>query len=1042
MTTLPVLRNPRFTPEATYNTFSFPINFYDRPELVISNILRGNYPASIRAIWQPDELSPEERKKLSQVYGEKDSFTASLINLATNPLVIFGAILAARYPIGKAGSLFKVADRAKGVASDLGPWTKHIGNFFRIFGKHPKLTDKTLKATNEIRWFNQKSLEDGLGKVWDRFIKRAGTGPTEMEQVLVSHLIRGSHVADGAVAKRVFPMIEKFGGPKLAGRTLLKTDAASLSRAGISRGRFAALEEAAEGTAKLYQDMFKPFVDTKTGKLRGELVKHLEAKGWYTGGMYHATSPMSTAVPHRIPGTAAGGAREWYAPEQAVGARSLANLSDEQMQKMLLEGNPMVAPMSGHFVARRGLALPEAEGMDLLRKAGLLDDTVDRGIMYLTETYSHRFQQKALGILQGDPGRVKNGLQELMTKEFRIAGDAAESIAADAARGVVEMGPQAAWEQFKIRTKLVGELPYYRTRWIDEFVRYTHSVSPVRAWNTVLKGEKDTLYRQVIDLSSEARMDGPRRMIFRQDYLPMLTGQKTLKQMRRQMGFNDIKLRYWETLQTPHVKEMFAKVPGGNKVHGWLTKQLGQTEGALSPAGINSKITAWFYYSTLGFNPAPALKNLMQPIITTTNVVGPGETWRAMGALLPKFKQYNKVFKAERKMGREIVRAHENAIKSVWPKYVEAGLDTSPMYADMLNLEKQFSSGVKKLVDKGKASSMALFTGTETFNRLLTWEAGLGKAMRDGLVGKEMYKFAGRLVRETQFPGGILGMSRATLGLPSPLRQFTHFPLRFADFLVGSTQYGGERGLNWGTIGRTMLTSSVAYAAGKELLNVDLSNALAFGALPQPPYEDAPFYPLPFVPPALSLAGQGLKMALTGDTSRATGMLAGAVPAGLMMNRFRKYVGPKHADYSQVQTTGLVSVFDNEGKMIGRYKPMELYLRTIGVPTMDQSIERDVTDYLIKQRDVISQYRREWLDALAANDMTRANEVQQMFQNKYPQLGPLRIKKSDIRAVRQRQEMTRVERILQQFPKEYQSMYMGMMSYPATDLTMQMMGQY
>ena len=82
--------------------------------------------------------------------------------------------------------------------------------------------------------------------------------------------------------------------------------------------------------------------------------------------------------------------------------------------------------------------------------------------------------------------------------------------------------------------------------------------------------------------------------------------------------------------------------------------------------------------------------------------------------------------------------------------------------------------------------------------------------------------------------------------------------------------------------------------------------------------------------------------------------------------------------------------------------------------------------YLLTQREKIRQYRRDYLEALGENNLRKADRVNRDFQKKYPELGPLQIKKGDIRAVRNRKENARLQRAIKGFPKDYQPLFQSM----------------
>ena len=73
---------------------------------------------------------------------------------------------------------------------------------------------------------------------------------------------------------------------------------------------------------------------------------------------------------------------------------------------------------------------------------------------------------------------------------------------------------------------------------------------------------------------------------------------------------------------------------------------------------------------------------------------------------------------------------------------------------------------------------------------------------------------------------------------------------------------------------------------------------------------------------------------------------------------------------------------------------------------------------MLKQREIIRDFRREAMLALQANDVQRYNDVRAEYAKQFPELPPLRLKKSDMRALQLRQTTTRLERVLKTLPTD------------------------
>ncbi len=90
---------------------------WDSPQLTLSNLAGGNLSGAIQAWKAPDELSPEERRKLSDRLGLTGTMFAPLIDISTNPMVIAGAAMALskRFPLPTAAALQTFKETSRGI---------------------------------------------------------------------------------------------------------------------------------------------------------------------------------------------------------------------------------------------------------------------------------------------------------------------------------------------------------------------------------------------------------------------------------------------------------------------------------------------------------------------------------------------------------------------------------------------------------------------------------------------------------------------------------------------------------------------------------------------------------------------------------------------------------------------------------------------------------------------------------------------------------------------------------------------------------------
>jgi hypothetical protein len=235
-------------------------------------------------------------------------------------------------------------------------------------------------------------------------------------------------------------------------------------------------------------------------------------------------------------------------------------------------------------------------------------------------------------------------------------------------------------------------------------------------------------------------------------------------------------------------------------------------------------------------------------------------------------------------------------------------------------------------------------------------------------------------------------------------------------------------GRNLGTIGRTTLYSTSLYEAARAA-GIDLSPGLMFGAMPLPNFEGTPFYPYPMVPPIIQVAGNIGMAAMTGNVENLGSAMSTLIPGGVVGRRLYRTLSPKYAGYDRPNADGTIPMYNDQQAYVGSYRPAQLFMRAIGLPSMDDRIERQLVGYLRVQRDQIRNYRQQYLQAIMLNDGETANKIQADFQKRYPELGPLTVKKSDVEAVRERQTIARIPRILKGFPRDYQAHFQDLVNH-------------
>jgi hypothetical protein len=245
------------------------------------------------------------------------------------------------------------------------------------------------------------------------------------------------------------------------------------------------------------------------------------------------------------------------------------------------------------------------------------------------------------------------------------------------------------------------------------------------------------------------------------------------------------------------------------------------------------------------------------------------------------------------------------------------------------------------------------------------------------------------------------------------------------EWMYGSMAFHPEATkISTGVIGKTMASSAGLYEIFKNLLGVDMSSALAFGALPFPTYDKSALFPFPIVPPAVEITAEAAKAVATGEYEGLPGKLGAAVvPGGIALRRAWKTWSPRYVGYDQKTPEGKYPVYNKGGQLLMYESPMQVVLRGLGLRTNDVTQENSTVQWLLSQREKLRAYRQLYVEAVADGNMERAGKVQADFKRKYPSLGPIQFKRSDLTAIRNRRQLTRVQRIMKSFPAEYKPIF-------------------
>ncbi len=1003
----------------------FPVTIYDRPQLAFANLLRGDVDAMTRSIFAPQTLTPHEIQSFRNALfkGKKpDPILKTITDIATNPLVIMGLVAGLMFPIGSTKPLITLAagllPKAKAMGQAMSYVHPAIYNLRSVPGMYQALADVVSTKTK----FLSKQF-DSVNKIFGK----AGR-ISKAEGYAVAARLDGLHQSSHVMTKMLGgepEIIAIMGGKGLPIAPGLKAGMRKevSGLVGGLRGWLNGIRgtlKNAPGGEKRIQDAL-----AKQGLTYGGEVKYYFPRNAQFD-KYHLKAIRGTTRPRY---------REFMRKEAAIG------------------------PLPKHSIARTGGAMPNIEHLQLLESQGV----IPQGYTNAAKTVFNRWGDDAAREVEKVWGEVRglgldsgwadtafiSRMQDYFTKgagkKFNFSGRFGhKATAKDTLKAMAESLTEASIKGddfFRTELREVGRVmgtprQYTLDVW-DAAKRYTNSSATVHAWHGTGLG------KNINHIASQSGVWGKQpwleSYVF-DDLVPHVRGLKSWQELRRSIWFSQIKAKVHEFVSVhPMMDHVLSP-----KNKAFLMKYTGDISGSLSGEGGGASIAHWFHLSTLGANISPASKNLMQTFLTTTNVVGPQGMLRGLkgvrggGGAVKKIQNYFGLL-AKGKTTKE-------AFRGAFPEYVKDMGDASQIVESLIagDIAKEgltgkliSGPGFKKNWEMIKKGMLTPFSLSENFNRIVSYYAGRNQhlyrnahklvgatsAGRD-LIFKEAGKVGQTLTMTTQFTGGPLGIPRAIINTWAPWRQFMHFPLRFGSFLQGSMRMGPDPSkLNLGTIGRTLAGSTAAYVAARNLLGIDLSAGLAVGALPVPVYEGAPFYPWPLVPPVVGVIGTAAKALHTGEARDLGATAALLVPGGIAARKAYRALHPKFADYKNRTPDGRIPIYNNKHALIGAVTPLQLTLKALGLRPSGVAAEQGAAQWLLAQREKLRAYKRDYLQALMENDNKKAGDVQREFQKAYPELGPLQVKKSDIRALENRRQISRLHRIEKGLPSAYRPLF-------------------
>jgi len=986
-----------------------PSNVIDRPWLAIRSAGRGDIRGSLQALGDPQKLSPTQLGiPTDREPTEEDSITQILAT--ATPLVAIGLVLSHRFPLARGKQL------AKMVRSESSKYSKFIMPFFNkiqdlrgIFGdtRFAKYFEQGIDDMLEVK----ETLRNTLGKHNYQFLRRVGRSANLSEQVATSLALQNRLAYDSQYWRQIRGVTRRIMYQEKHGGVLAKKELrqfmeargdADLERfiqrigvfdeAGVRqlapselvRGGQATTQEAM--TRLLSDDIIPNISQAKVDKhlmSEGDWAKVLKARSAKTKDLLEMADKAGIKIPA-------------FSDDPRKQATILAEL-----RKKLEFGY-----QNSYFPEIR--TVPE--------------DEVNAYIVKLLEQGPKGRQNMILAGERPLASSVhwRKGLSLMDSEDLKFLGD--------------RVSPETvqALEQLKmIPSTLKDGAPAFNTyslRFNAVMERYIHGMGKTISW--VGKGHGPRLLNEVRGpMRLQAHADPRARVRYSiavDHYLPAAMGQLSPSETMSNLQWGALRKGVVDFFAQPSVQK---KMPGVSKFVDNVSRSPAFQDLTWRNAG--TKLTHWVYGATLGLNPVSAGLNMMQNLMTTSGLVPP----RALAAGGKR---------AATNAGKFLDLISQNvpaekAFLQAFPEWKHIGdmTEISSIFGQKFARYPGIKASVAEKIDYGQRLLMSLFTASERFNKMWAYYAGDAFGAMEKFGPELRHSLGMRIMRQSQFPGGPAGRPLATLDMWPPFSQYTMFPAK----TLGLAASGP------GTFGRMLTAAGLTYGAGR-MAGADLSHGLMFGAMPAPYNENSPFYPMPLVPPLVQAAGAVASDVYQGEFNQTRYVLPLAVPAGVSLTRasgvlappIAKALGRSYADYTHPRPDGTVPVFSSNGTLKGFKTHLQLFGDAVGWRTLTGDPEQDLNQYLLKQRDQIRDIRRKYIEAIAQNNTEKANQIHTMFKSVYPELGEIPIKKSDIRAVHLRRDLTRAERVLETMPRNARDVYGRMIGVALGDSASQFLG--
>lgn len=982
-----------------YNLGSHPL--FDRPELALNQLVSGEFAAAGRALYDPDALTPSQRRSMAERLGLADTPLEGLINVASNPLVLVGLAMSLRWPLPEASALANFTGKFTGLIKRWG-WARFVSPVSEVYRGTP--IPNLLQGILRERQTELKIIHEEWAEALKKF--QAATGRQYLnsrENNAVAAILDGLDDPNHQSWRAARAWLERAVIDGGAGRPDLA--------AALENVQLPALQSVSPAVRALAEDSRRIFSgiwerNLSTPEKQTALRSILSHRAGFADNLAESElKRVRDYFPHlrdQTPEEVWVAVQRFWAQHGKTSIRRAMKRGMETRQTTTSAAN------------RSGKVMPNPAA---LRALGASEDVL-RAVNYI------------------DGNRLLNAVNS-----GKKIGDFATTA---------------------LTTN--GQPIYYSLDYTKTLTRYADEIARARAVSLPpVPGATAYGKRLRAAVDRIANEDEYGLFMARQledTVIPQVLGGMSERQANSAMRWAATKSKAIESIAALHGKKM---LPAG--VARTLTKWLADDPSSSMP-GLGSRISSWLYASTLGLpNPVPAAMNLLQPI-TTAMPLGPQYMIPGYGRAIKQFFKY-----AELRAGGA---TSEIAIRKAMPEFYSAHLELDPTSTEMVReaidstVQRAFQTGekFKTLTDKTKSLLLSLFSHSEMFNRLVTFETARAKGLVE-LPGKNWHfiqegvtqllpqsskskavqraalDFATEMTYMTQFGGGPLQRPMGTLNWWSPLAQFTTFPGRMAGLVAGPMLRDP------GYLGRALFVAGSAYEVARQGFDADISRGLLFGGLPEPSGY-GPFPVLPVVPPALQLAGGAVMSGVTGESEHIRRSLPLLVPGGVGLARAIGYVPggqpvaelveKKYADYQHRDANGRVPVYTARGALTGYFSETQLLSKAFGIGDVSGDREVQLMKYLSGQQKSIQNLKKQYLQALTENDADTMMYIAEEYEHRYPGTGGLPIRDSDIRAIHLREDVTRLERFLETLPPELRQQYTNLVNTALAANAPQMLG--